>query len=117
MRCHAANVLREGASSAQGFDQCQLPMAPRIGLDAPRHPETKPLVKHRSLEVVGLERDLVAASGSGFALDHRHEPGAIALATQMRWHKQVANVAGAAPGPAKEATEGRPVCLVQEHRQ
>src|SRR5215468_5040880 len=92
-------------------------MPERIGVDAARHPETKLLVKRRSLEVVGFERDLMTASGSRLALDHRHETGAIASATQMRWHKQVADVAGAAPGPAKEATEGRAVCLAQEHPQ
>src|SRR5262245_8295983 len=92
-------------------------MPERIGVDAARHAETKPLVKRRCLEVVGFERDLMTASGSCFAFDHGHETGAVALATQMRWHKQVADVAGAAPGPAKQATEGRAVSLAQEHPQ
>src|SRR5262249_7725517 len=32
-------------------------------------------------------------------------------------HKQEADIAGASPGPTKEATEARAVCLAQEHRQ
>src|SRR5215467_14270529 len=92
-------------------------MPERIGVDAARHAETKPVVKRRSLEVVGFERNLMTTSGSRFAFDHRHETGAVASATQMRWHKQVADVAGAPPGPAKQATEGRAVCLTQKHPQ
>src|SRR5689334_12184189 len=52
---------------------------------------------------MGVQDDLAAASGSGFALGGLEKCSAVALASQILADPEIAYLAAAAPGPAVDA--------------
>jgi hypothetical protein len=75
-------------------------MPSRIALDDSGHVEAELAVEPGSLEVMRLHHNLAAAPQAGLVFDGLHQPRAMALVAPVGWYEEIAQMAGAAPGPA-----------------
>ena len=88
------------ASQAQRLQQGEVLVPARIPFDRADDGEAELAIKGRTLKIVGYHYHLLTPARHRLLLDGAHEPSAVALSAHVSRDEEIADIAGAAPGPA-----------------